>query len=130
MGGKGSGRRSARIERRAIKLEAMAIDHALQTYESGSDRDKFELTKAIVPKIILCERNKEPERRQITIEFVKRADLLPEPKIITPEPEPLESTPTPVMIPFNASSLPLPIAAFNRQKPKTRTHELRNSISQ
>ena len=113
MGGKGSGRRSARIERRAIKLEAMAIDHAIETYEAGKDRDKLELTKAIAPKVIRDEKSKVPERRNIVITFVDKptAQIPHAPQIIdiTPAPEPPRSTPSPGTIPHNVSSQPLPI---------------------
>jgi len=52
MGGKGSGRRIARIERRSLKVEDKAIAHALEIYNSGTPSQKMELTKQIVPKTV------------------------------------------------------------------------------
>ena len=76
VGNKNSGRRTARIERRTLKLESLAIDHALEIYETGTPSQKLELTKQIAPKCV--QRITDPAAghgRQIMIMIVPKEQL-------------------------------------------------------
>jgi hypothetical protein len=59
MGNANSGRRDSITERRARKLEvkvkrveAKAVDHALEVYKTGTSSQKLDLTKALIPKTV------------------------------------------------------------------------------
>lgn len=88
-----SGRKSAGIERKSFKVEALALDYALEIFNTGTPGQKFELTKTIAPKVIsqIREHKSESGPRKITIEFVRRGEIeQQEPKApvcidITPE---------------------------------------------
>ena len=51
-GNSNSGRRPKGIERNAVKLERMAVKHAIEIYDSGTPSQKLELTKQIAPKCV------------------------------------------------------------------------------
>ena len=88
-GNKNSGRRTARIERRALKLESMAIDHALEVYEKGTPSQKLELTKQIAPKSVVraTDPNSNSDGQKITICIVPREELVKDKRFIDGPPQ-------------------------------------------
>ena len=100
-----SGRKTASMERRASKLEWLAVNKAINIFETGTEDQQFELTKTIAPKVIsqIREHKSESGPRKITIEFVRRGELTKEPVCIDITPRTrTESTP-------NALSIECPV---------------------
>ena len=96
MGGPGSGRRTARIERRSLKVEDKAISHALEIYNSGTPSQKMELTKQIVPKTV--QRVTDPasgQRPGILIVIMPKDQIQAQ-----------QSTPRPAVIEITAQDVP------------------------
>ena len=98
MGNSNSGRRPAGIERKAVKLERKAIDHALEIYNSGTASQKMELTKQIVPKTV--QRVTDPASGQRPGILIM---IMPKDQITTQE-----QAPRPAVIEITAQETPEP----------------------
>ena len=105
-----SGRRGKAIERNAIKLERMAVSHAIEIYDSGTPSQKLELTKQIAPKCV--QRVTDPSAgsgQKIMIMIMPREELVKDKRFLdAPQqaPQPITVEIIPEVIPDTVQSNP------------------------